>query len=109
MSKKTQVKSANKTKKILSVVAWILVAVIVLGVVGVYSYVNSGAVARNTVAAKTENYKVTTAMMTYLYNNIYQNYMQSMSSYGNSSTLSGIFTPSIPLSSILLTDFGNFN
>lgn len=90
MSKKTQNKSANKTKKILSVVAWILAAVIVLGVVGVYSYVNSGAVARNTVAAKTENYKVTTAMMTYLYNNIYQNYMQSMSSYGNSSSLSGL-------------------
>ncbi|MBQ7835651.1 MAG: hypothetical protein IJ389_00155 [Clostridia bacterium] len=90
MNKRTQKKSANKTKKILAAVAWILAAVIVLGVVGVYSYVNSGAVARNTVAAKTENFKVTTAMMTYLYNNIYQNYMQSMSSYGNSSTMSGL-------------------
>ncbi len=83
MSKKTQVKSENKTKKVLSIVAWILVAVIVLGVVGVYSFVNSGTVERNTVAAKSENYTVTSAMMNYLYNNLYQNYMGQYSQYGS--------------------------
>ncbi len=81
MNKNTQNKGGNKTKKILAVVASILVAVIVLGVVGIHTFLNSGTMERNTVAAKSEHYTVNSAMLTYLYNTSYQNLVSNAGSY----------------------------
>ena len=81
MSKKNVKKNENKAKKVLATVSIILVAVIVLGVVGVYSIFSSGSIERNTVAAKTEHFTVTTAMMNYLYQTSYQNLVSNSGSY----------------------------
>ena len=81
MSKKNQNKKGNGTKKTLKIVACILVAVVILGVVGVYSILSNGVIEKNTVAAKTENYTVTTAMLNYLYNTNYQNLVTNAGSY----------------------------
>lgn len=81
MSKKTTKKSENKAKKVLSTVAIVLTVVIVLGVVGVYSIFSSGVIERNTVAAKTEHFTVSTAMMNYLYQTSYQNLVNNSGSY----------------------------
>ncbi len=83
MSKRiTNVKKGGGVKKILGIVAAVLVAVIVIGVVCVYSIVDSGFIQRHQVAMETENYKVTTAMMNYYFNTIYQNYSSSLTSMG---------------------------
>ncbi|MBR4072182.1 MAG: hypothetical protein IKK26_06485 [Clostridia bacterium] len=81
MSKKIQKKEGNGAKKALKIVACILVAVIILGVLGVYTVLSSGVIEKNTVAAKTENYTVTTAMLNYLYNTNYQNLVTNAGSY----------------------------
>ncbi len=81
MSKRNQKKEGSGAKKALKVVTCILVAVIILGVVSVYSVLSSGVIEKNTVAAKTENYTVTTAMLNYLYNTNYQNLVSSAGSY----------------------------
>ena len=44
MSKKNQNKKGNGTKKTLKIVACILVAVVILGVVGVYSILSNGVI-----------------------------------------------------------------
>ncbi len=83
MSKKiTNVKKGGGAKKILGTIAVILVAVIVIGVVSLYSIVDSGFIQRHQVAMETENYKVTTAMMNYYFNTLYQNYSGSLASMG---------------------------
>lgn len=81
MSKKIQKKEGNGAKKALKIIAGILVAVVVLGVVSVYTVLSSGVIEKNTVAAKTENYTVTTAMLNYLYNTNYQNLVTNAGSY----------------------------
>lgn len=80
MSKKIQKKEGG-AKKALKITAGILAAVIILGVLGVYTFLNSGYVEKNTVAAKTEHYTVTAAMLNYLYNTNYQNLVSSAGSY----------------------------
>ena len=80
MSKKIQKKEGG-AKKALKITAGILAAVIVLGVLGVYTFLTSGIVEKNTVAAKTEHYTVSSAMMNYLYNTNYQNLVSSAGSY----------------------------
>lgn len=83
MSKRiTNVKKGGGAKKVLGAIAAILVAVIVIGVVSLYSIVDSGFIQRHQVAMETENYKVTTAMMNYYFNTIYQNYSSSLQSMG---------------------------
>jgi len=81
MSKKIQKKEGNGAKKALKITACVLVAVIILGVIGVYSILSSGVIEKNTVAAKTENYTVTTSMLNYLYNTNYQNLVTNAGSY----------------------------
>ncbi len=80
MSKKIQKKEGG-AKKALKIVAGILVAVIILGTVGIYTFLNSGYMERNTVAAKSEHYTVTTSMLSYLYNTNYQNFVNNAGSY----------------------------
>ena len=80
MSKKIQKKEGG-AKKALKITAGILAAVIVLGVLGIYTFLNSGIVEKNTVAAKTEHYTITSSMMNYLYNTNYQNLVSSAGSY----------------------------
>lgn len=73
MSKKTYAsKSEGKAKKIISIVCLILAAVFVIGVVAWTEIYNSGFVQRHTVAAKTENYSVSSTMMNYFTNSSYQ-------------------------------------
>ena len=83
MSKRiTNVKKGGGVKKVLGIIAAVLVAVIVIGVVSLYSIVDSGFIQRHQVAMETENYKVTTAMMNYYFNTLYQNYSSSLTSMG---------------------------
>lgn len=81
MSKKNQNKKGNGASKTLKVIAAILTVVIVAGVISVYSILSSGVIEKNTVAAKTEHYTVTTSMLNYLYNTSYQNLVSSAGSY----------------------------
>ncbi len=81
MSKKIQNKKGNGAQKALKTIAAILAVVIVAGVIGVYSFLSSGVIEKNTVAAKTEHYTVTTSMLNYLYNTNYQNLVSSAGSY----------------------------
>ena len=83
MSKRiTNVKKGGGVKKVLGAIAAILVAVIVIGVVSLYSIIDSGFIQRHQVAMETENYKVSTAMMNYYFNTLYQNYSSSLTSMG---------------------------
>lgn len=89
MSKRiTNVKKGGGAKKVLGAIAAVLVAVIVIGVVSLYSIVDSGFIQRHQVAMETENYKVTTAMMNYYFNTMYQNYSSSLKSMGLDTTKS---------------------
>lgn len=73
MSKKTYAsKSEGKAKKIISIVCLILAAVFVIGVVAWSEIYNSGFVQRHTVAAKTENFSVSSTMMNYYTTSSYQ-------------------------------------
>lgn len=74
-------KKEGKAKKVISIIAFILAAVIVLGVVSAYGIYSSGIVQRNTLAAESEHYKVTSSMMTYFFNSTYQTYVNGASSY----------------------------
>lgn len=73
-------KKEGKAKKIISIIAFILAAVIVLGVVSAYGIYNSGIIQRNTLAAQSEHYEVTSAMMTYFFNSTYQTYVNGEAS-----------------------------
>ncbi len=83
MSKTYHQKNAKKNSagKILGIIAAVLAVVIVLGTIIVYNVLNSGIIERNTVAVKTENYEVTSAMLTYYYNSTYQNFVSSYGDY----------------------------
>ncbi len=73
MSKKTYAsKSEGKAKKVISIVCLILAAVFVIGVVAWSEIYNSGFVQRHTVAAKTENFSVSSTMMNYYAASSYQ-------------------------------------
>jgi len=80
MSKTITNKKKGGAKKILAIVAAILAVVIVGGVVLTYNIVDSGFIQRNKVAVSSENYEVTSAMMTYYFNSLYQNYASSAGS-----------------------------
>lgn len=83
MSKRiTNVKKSGAAKKALGIIAAILAFVIVGGVVASYSVINSGIIERNQVAMKSENYEVSSAMMNYYFNTLYQNYSGTYSSLG---------------------------
>lgn len=68
-------KKEGKAKKVISIIAFVLAAVIVLGVVSAYGIYSSGIIQRNTLAAESEHYQVTSAMMTYFFNSTYQTYI----------------------------------
>ena len=86
MSKRiTNVKKGG-AKKTLGWIAIVLALVIVVGVVCVYNYVDSGAMERKQVAMKSENFEITSAMMNYYFNTLYQNYSQTLSSMGLDTT-----------------------
>lgn len=74
-------KKEGKAKKVISIIAFVLAAVIVLGVVSAYGIYSSGIIQRNTLAAESEHYQVTSAMMTYFFNSTYQTYINGASSY----------------------------
>ena len=74
MAKKPTGKNEKKGLRILKIVAFILALVIVLGVFIAYKVADSGIIQRNVVAAESENYKVTTPMLTYYFNAMYQSY-----------------------------------
>lgn len=87
-------KKEGKAKKIVTIVAVVLAAVIVLGVLSAYGIYSSGIIQRNIVAAQSEHYEVTAAMMTYFFNSTYQTYVNGYASYLESIGLD----TSIPLS-----------
>lgn len=68
-------------RKVISVIAAVLAVIIVAGTLVVYNVSTSGFIQRKTVAAESDNYEVTGAMMTYLFNSVYQNYVSSASAY----------------------------
>lgn len=80
MSKKTTKK--RSAKSVLSAIAIVLVLVIIVGVVAIYSIADSGFVQRNQVAMKSDNYEVSSAMMNYYFNTLYQSYSSSVTSMG---------------------------
>ena len=83
MSKRiTNVKKSGSGKKALGIVAAILVIVLVGGIVASYSIINSGIIERNQIAMKSENYEISSAMMNYYFNTLYQNYSSSYSALG---------------------------
>ncbi len=83
MSKTYYQKNAKKggVGKILGIIAAVLAVVIVLGTIVVYNVLNSGIIERNTVAIKTENYEISSAMLTYYFNSTYQNFVSSYGDY----------------------------
>lgn len=87
MSKRiTNVKSNTSAKKILAVVAVVLVAALIVGVVAVYNIIDSGFAMRHQVAMKSENYEISSAMMNYYFNTLYQNYSSTYASMGSLDT-----------------------
>lgn len=74
-SKSYKKKKEGKAKKVVTIVAFVLAIVIVLGVLSAYGIYSSGMIQRNTVAAESEHYEVTAAMMTYFFNATYQTYV----------------------------------
>ncbi len=73
MSKKNKnIKSEGKAKKVLGIIAAILITAFVIGVVAVSEIYNSGIVQSNTSAAVSANYKVSSTMMNYFFNNNYK-------------------------------------
>ncbi len=74
-SKSYTKKKEGKAKKIVTIIAFVLAAVIVLGVLSAYGIYSSGMIQRNTIAAESEHYEVTAAMMTYFFNATYQTYV----------------------------------
>lgn len=68
-------------RKVISIIAAVLAVLIVAGTLISYNIATSGFVQRNTVALESENYEVSGAMITYLFNSVYQNYVSQMSSY----------------------------
>jgi len=83
MSKRiTNVKKAANPKKILAIVAVALVAVLMVGVVTVYTLSENGFFHRTKVAMKSDNYTVSSAMMNYYYSTLYQNTSGSYAQLG---------------------------
>ncbi|MBE6588168.1 MAG: hypothetical protein E7647_07125 [Ruminococcaceae bacterium] len=82
MSKRiTNVKKGG-AKKVIAIVAAVLALVLVVGVVAVYNVIDSGFVQRNQVAMKSDNYEVSSAMMSYYLNTLYQNSSSTYASLG---------------------------
>lgn len=69
-------------RKVISVIAAVLAVLIVAGVLISYNIATSGFVQRHTAAVESDNYSVSGAMMTYLFNAGYQNYVSSANAYG---------------------------
>ncbi|MBR6676408.1 MAG: hypothetical protein IKL24_03650 [Clostridia bacterium] len=83
MSKRiTNVKGSKSPKKILAIVAVALVAALIVGVVSIYSLNESGVFHRTKVAMKSEHYTVSSAMMNYFFNTLYQQYSGTYSQMG---------------------------
>ncbi len=80
MSKTITNKKKGGAKNVIAVVAVILAFVIVGGLVVAYNVVESGFIQRNSVAMSSENFEVSSAMMSYYFNTTYQNYVSSYSS-----------------------------
>ncbi len=74
-SKSYTKKKEGKAKKVVTIIAFVLAVVIVLGVLSAYGIYSSGMIQRNTIAAESEHYEVTAAMMTYFFNATYQTYV----------------------------------
>lgn len=74
-SKSYTKKKEGKAKRVVTIVAFVLAIVIVLGVLSAYGIYSSGMIQRNTIAAESEHYEVTSAMMTYFFNATYQTYV----------------------------------
>ena len=74
-------KKEGKAKKVVTIVAVVLAIVIVFGVLAAYGIYSSGIIQRNIVAAQSEHYEVTAAMMTYFFNSTYQTYANGYASY----------------------------
>lgn len=87
MSKRiTNVKKGPSTKSVLGAIAAVLAILLVAGVVVVYNVIDSGFIQRHQVAMKSDNYEVTSAMMNYYFNTLYQNYAESYKSMGLDTT-----------------------
>ncbi|MGI6269551.1 MAG: peptidylprolyl isomerase [Candidatus Howiella sp.] len=77
-------KKKRRRRKIIALCAGILAAVILLSggtAIGVRYYKESGAALRGTEVMSSENFSVDAAMMTYFFNETYQTYVSSNSSY----------------------------
>ena len=87
MSKKFNKNDGKKStaKKVIAIIAAVLAVVIVAGVLVIYQVYDSGYIQKHTTALESENYTISSAMLTYYYNSVYQNFV---SSYG--STLSSL-------------------
>ncbi len=76
---KNEKKSA--VRKVLGIIAAVLAILIVAGVLISYNLATSGFVQRSTTAMESENYKLSGASMTYLFNTTYQNYVNQLGDY----------------------------
>lgn len=82
MSKRITNTKKGGAKKVIATIAAILVVALVVGVVAVYNVIDSGLVQRNQVAMKSDNYEVSSAMMSYYLNTLYQSTSSTYSSLG---------------------------
>ncbi len=83
MSKRiTNTKKGGGAKKVISIIAAVLVVALVVGIVAVYNVIDSGLVQRNQVAMKSDNYEVSSAMMSYYFNTLYQSTSSTYASLG---------------------------
>lgn len=91
MSKKLSKKDDTRktVRKVIGIIAAVLAVAIVAGVLIIYNIYDSGFVQKRTTALETENYKISSAMLTYYYNSAYQNFV---SSYGSAISSLGLDT-----------------
>ena len=83
MSKRiTNTKKGGGAKKAIAIIAAALVVALVVGIVAVYNVIDSGFVQRNQVAMKSDNYEVSSAMMSYYLNSLYQSTSSTYASLG---------------------------
>ena len=91
MSKKLSKKDEKQktVRKVIGIIAAVLAVAIVAGVLIIYNIYDSGFIQKKTTALETENYKISSAMLTYYYNSTYQNFA---SSYGSALSSMGLDT-----------------
>ena len=91
MSKKFGKKDEKQktVRKVIGIIAAVLAVAIVAGVLIIYNIYDSGFIQKKTTALETENYKISSAMLTYYYNSTYQNFA---SSYGSALSSMGLDT-----------------